>query len=84
MKALLLASVVGLAIAGSDRILLSSVKTLTFRKDKMTTGRRSAPMQQLQCVKGTGCGDANQPEVLQCENKGYVVLPFLLWSPGCT
>ena len=71
MVALLLLALAVCAVDGvADRALLSSVKTLTFRKGKLTTGRRTAPMQQLQCVKGSGCGDPEQPEALQCTNQG--------------
>lgn len=39
-------------------------------------------MQQLQCVKGSGCGEEEQPEILQCTNQGEDDTGDIQWS--CT
>ncbi|KAF9186039.1 hypothetical protein BGZ51_002283 [Haplosporangium sp. Z 767] len=36
----------------------------------MTTGRRTSPVPQLNCVGGNACGDF-EPEVVQCTNTGF-------------
>ena len=37
----------------------------------MTTGRRSSPIQQLQCGDGSaGCDHSKMPKVVQCKNQG--------------
>jgi hypothetical protein len=57
----------------TDRVLLSSVSSLSFSKYSMTTGRRSAPMQQMQCVKGSACNTyAAKPHTMECHNRGWV------------
>lgn len=53
----------------SDAILLSSVKTLTFRTGKMTTGRRSSPIAQTICVGGSAQKHF-QPDTIRCKNAG--------------
>jgi len=37
---------------GSDKVPISSVKSLTLRSDQMTAGRRLDPIPQLTCVGG--------------------------------
>lgn len=55
----------------NDKILLSDVKTLTFVQGAKTTGRRSRPINQLECVGGTAYGNTYQrPTVVQCTNVG--------------
>jgi len=49
---------------------LSTVKSLIFRKDSMTTGRRTAPVPQLSCVGGGACGGYYEPTVVHCTNIG--------------
>uniref|UniRef100_A0A0M3IWK6 Store-operated calcium entry-associated regulatory factor n=1 Tax=Ascaris lumbricoides TaxID=6252 RepID=A0A0M3IWK6_ASCLU len=39
-----------------DRVRLTDVSTLTLVKGQYTTGRRSAPVLQLQCVGGSAKG----------------------------
>jgi hypothetical protein len=56
------------AAAASDRVRLEDVKVLTLRKGAYTTGRRSAPLPQLECS-GGNCRDY-VPEVVQCYNVG--------------
>lgn len=65
-----LAAAAGAAHAGSspDRIRLDDIKTLTFFRDRMTTGRREPPVPQLTCV-GSLCKWYTPPAV-QCENRG--------------
>nr|XP_053653308.1 store-operated calcium entry-associated regulatory factor-like [Cherax quadricarinatus]XP_053653309.1 store-operated calcium entry-associated regulatory factor-like [Cherax quadricarinatus] len=55
-----------------ESILLKDVEVLTLYNGKMTTGRRSSPVPQLQCVKGgTAPCDAFIPRVVQCYNRGW-------------
>lgn len=55
-------------MARSDRILLSSIKTLTLYANKLTNARRTAPVPQLDCA-GSVCRDF-QPDAIQCTNAG--------------
>lgn len=40
----------------SGKVRLVDVTTLTLYRDKYTTGRRSAPIPQIQCVGGSAKG----------------------------
>lgn len=54
---------------GEKKVKLKDVEVLTLYQGKYTTGRRSSPVPQLQCLGGSaGCYDA--PSVVQCYNKG--------------
>lgn len=53
--------------SSSDRILLQNVKILIFEKNKLSTSRRSAPVHQLNCVKGCG---TYEPSKVVCHNAG--------------
>ncbi|PAA64921.1 hypothetical protein BOX15_Mlig000794g1 [Macrostomum lignano] len=54
-----------------QKILISSVNTITLREGKFTTGRRLAPVPQLRCVSGRAtCQSQSLPSVVQCYNKG--------------
>ncbi|KAK4683413.1 hypothetical protein P7C73_g6855, partial [Tremellales sp. Uapishka_1] len=53
---------------GHKKVALKGVKTLTFFADKKTTGRRTSPIPQLECV-GKACRGF-QPQVIQCTNNG--------------
>lgn len=53
-----------------DRVLLRDVSVLTLHKGRMTSGRRSSPVQQLECVGGTAKGYFT-PTVVQCYNRGW-------------
>lgn len=54
-----------------DAVLLENIKSLTFVRRKMTAGRRSAPMNQLNCIGGNACGRYElQPSTVQCTNVG--------------
>eukprot|EP00842_Homolaphlyctis_polyrhiza_P005278 jgi/Hompol1/5751/HPOL_002072-RA len=59
----LLASLAGAASA-HKKVLLSDVKVLTLKAGHKTTGRRSSPVPQMQCVGGDACGDYT-PRVIQ-------------------
>lgn len=59
----------GLADA-QKRVKLKNVDVLTLYAGKMTTGRRSAPLPQLQCVGGSAGCSAFVPTVVQCYNRG--------------
>ncbi|VDM95408.1 unnamed protein product [Thelazia callipaeda] len=54
----------------SKKVRLIDVSTLTLYRDKVTTGRRSSPIPQIQCVGGSAKGQF-QPKVVQCYNRGY-------------
>jgi len=55
----------------ADRQLLTKVTALTFYNDRKTTGRRTSPVDQLQCVGGSARGAYQYyPAVVQCHNKG--------------
>jgi len=55
----------------NDAVLLEQTKVLTFNKGQMTTGRRSAPLQQIQCVGGSASGHTEYyPSAVQCTNVG--------------
>jgi len=56
-----------LGAANNDRVELKNVKALTLKKNAMTTGRRGAPVPQLQCS-GHLCNYA--PDTIQCVNVG--------------
>ena len=43
---------------------------LTLRAGAWTTGRRSSPVPQLQCVGGSGAGRGWEPSDVQCYNRG--------------
>jgi len=52
------------------KVKLKDVEVLTLHQGRMTAGRRSSPVPQLQCRGGTaGCG-AFVPDVVQCYNRG--------------
>ena len=56
-----------LGATNNDRVELKNVKALTLKKNAMTTGRRGAPVPQLQCS-GHLCNYA--PDTIQCVNVG--------------
>ncbi len=58
--------------AWPDSILENQIQVITLRQGGMTTGRRSSPVPQLQCVhEGTaGCMTRFLPTVVQCYNRG--------------
>lgn len=65
-------SVLGCASLGVHahrKVKLSDVKTLTLSHGSYTTGRRSSPIPQLQCVGGSA-GCTNVPPTVQCYNRG--------------
>ncbi|XP_028999558.1 store-operated calcium entry-associated regulatory factor [Betta splendens] len=52
-------------------VLLRDVQVLTLYKGHYTTGRRSSPVLQLQCVGGSAGCSSFVPDVVQCQNKGW-------------
>lgn len=55
-----------------ERVLLTAVNAITLEENRWTTGRRSAPIPQLQCVGGSaGCGTEIMPYVVNCINVGF-------------
>ena len=55
-----------------DKVYLGDVKSLTFQRGAMTVGGgRTPPIQQMNCVGGTGAGYSHvHPSTIQCENRG--------------
>ncbi|XP_033103550.1 store-operated calcium entry-associated regulatory factor-like [Anneissia japonica] len=61
----------GNALFGNkERVRLQDVSVLTLKDGYMTTGRRSSPVKQLQCIGGTAGCSAFRPQVVQCYNRG--------------
>lgn len=56
-------------VHGHTPVLLKNVRVLTMHKDRLTTARRGAPVQQMECVGGT-CSTPHHPQVIQCYNQG--------------
>jgi len=52
-----------------DIVRLQDIQVLTFTHGKMTTGRRSSPVQQIKCVGECAQGQFT-PSVVQCYNHG--------------
>ena len=52
------------------KVLLRDIQVLTLRQGQMTTGRRSSPVPQLNCVGGSAQGQFT-PQVVQCYNRGW-------------
>jgi len=52
-----------------DIVRLQDIQVLTFTHGKMTTGRRSSPVQQIKCVGECAQGQFT-PSVVQCYNRG--------------
>jgi hypothetical protein len=42
--------------AQNERVLLQSISSITLYRGEYTTGRRSAPLPQLECIGGTANG----------------------------
>ena len=49
---------------------LRNVKTMTFFKNLHTTGNRTNPIPQLNCVEGNACGKSGLIDSVQCNNAG--------------
>jgi hypothetical protein len=54
----------------AQKVKLKDVDVLTLYRNKMTNGRRSSPIPQLQCRGGTAGCQAFIPDVVQCYNRG--------------
>jgi len=54
----------------AQKVKLKDVDVLTLYQNKLTNGRRSSPIQQLQCRGGTAGCSAFIPDVVQCYNRG--------------
>lgn len=59
---------------------LTTVQTLTFYKDKMTTGKRHLPISQLECIGGDAEHWNNEIETIQCYNKGTNEFGDVQWE----
>jgi hypothetical protein len=57
-------------VSAQPAVRLTNVEALTFNRNAMTTGRRSAPVQQMTCL-GSYCNYDNMPTTMQCYNKGH-------------
>lgn len=67
MACLFIGSVMGL----HESVLLKNVNSLTFRTNQFTTGRRSSPIPQLNCVGGDAAHLRElHPTTVQCYNRG--------------
>ena len=70
---LCLAVIVTFAIESSDgkkdRIKLKDIQVLTLHHGQWTTGRRTRPVPQLQCIGGTAMCKT-LPQTIQCYNRG--------------
>jgi len=65
----------------SDSVLLSDVKALTFQRGSYTTGKRSSPIPQLQCVGGdASSAHQYQPTIVQCRNMGEDYSGNIQWK----
>lgn len=49
---------------------LTKATALTFYKGQMTTGKRSAPRNQLNCIGGNACDQSSIINAVQCTNTG--------------
>jgi len=55
----------------NDAIQLENIQSLTFVRGRMTTGRRSSPVSQLNCLGGTASRRSDlHPSTVQCRNVG--------------
>ncbi len=59
----------GFGSSDPGKVLLRDVQVLTLKSGQMTTGRRSSPVPQLNCVGGSAQGQF-KPQVVQCYNRG--------------
>lgn len=46
----------GTASADANRVLLRDITSLTLQRGEYTSGRRSSPVPQLECIGGTAYG----------------------------
>ncbi|TIB62026.1 hypothetical protein E3P78_02562 [Wallemia ichthyophaga] len=70
-----------------SRVNLSQITSLNFEADEYTTGRRLAPVAQLQCDKKEGRSACEQytPESIHCENRGWDAYTHAVqWSCSTT
>ena len=67
---LALTSTISATRSKAERVLLSSVKSLTLRKDLKTTHNRVSAVPQLVCTGGSAKG-LYEIDVLRCKNAGY-------------
>ena len=55
----------------NDAVMLKDIQVLTLHKGRWTTGKRSAPITQLNCIGGSAKHLAQKVEIVQCYNKGF-------------
>jgi len=73
---MLLLSILFILVASSyppngSRILKREINVLTLHKGQYTTGRRSSPVPQLNCIGGSARSNSNKVEIVQCTNMGF-------------
>lgn len=62
---------IGSAMGLHESVLLKNVDSLTFRNNQFTTGRRSSPIPQLNCIGGDAAHLRElHPTTVQCYNRG--------------
>lgn len=59
---------------------LRNVQTMTFFKNKLTNGNRTAPISQLNCVGGNACNESNIISSVQCTNTGTNASNDVQWK----
>jgi len=72
LKAILLSGLLSGEVSAQmfKKVKLKDVDVLTLYQGKMTNGRRSSPIPQLQCRGGSAGCSAFVPDVVQCYNRG--------------
>jgi hypothetical protein len=63
-----------------DQVDLKEVQTLTFFKDKLTTGKRSSGIPQLNCLGGSASAKNDEIESVQCQNMGLNDVDEVQWK----
>lgn len=61
----------------SGKVRLVDVATLTFHKGKYTTGRRSSPLPQIQCIGGSAKGRFEPKVRSKCD--GFFTASSISW-----
>lgn len=54
----------------TQKINLNDIQQLTFKKNRYTTGFRTNPIKQLNCVGGNACDHQDQIDEITCYNNG--------------
>ncbi len=54
-----------------NKVLLKNVNALTLHQGQYTTGRRSSPVPQIECVGGSAASESHKVKIVQCTNTGF-------------